>query len=78
MLIFKINNYFGMDFFCNNANSDKSVFLPIHSKREKKSIFCAKMFHFIDSQWGFVIRISKKTSLTSLDVNSFSFDRRRE
>ena len=61
MLIFKINNYFGMNFFCNNANSDKSVFFTNSFKeREKKSILCAKMFHFIDSQWGFVIKISKK------------------
>jgi len=64
--------------FCNNANSDKSVFFTNSFKEREKSIFCAKMFHFIDSQWGFVIRISKKTSLTSLDVNSFPFDRRRK
>jgi hypothetical protein len=45
-------------------------------EREKKYILRKNVF--IGSQWGFVIRISKKTSLTSLDVNSFSFDRRRE
>jgi len=30
--------------FCNNANSDKSVFLPIHSKREKKVYSAPKCF----------------------------------
>jgi hypothetical protein len=39
MLTFKINNYFGMNFFCNNANSDISVFFTNSFKeREKKYI----------------------------------------